>query len=364
MPFSTRTPANRWALFYLDRFPRETENTTLPRISDLGGKTPGRRALQRPTTCWSAIFPRRPPIIPPLLSHDEVEALFHEFGHAMHSILTRRPTPGSPAPAFHQDFVEAPSQMLRKLGLGQKVLDSFAANYRHPEQKIPANVLDQLKAARLATMGTYYRRQLSFALCDLASMGRFIMAASYDPVKISNETWPKYFCRLRRIPLSSLTSGTWPIMTRVITVTPGRMRLPPTWPTNSKKRRLVFFDVAAGRRLRNEIYAWGSARDVFGVHRKNFSDAPGHRAFPKTNRRQTAFLTHDSEFARSSFQQSAIGAGHEPSKTVCRTSEVTSRYSFSKSPPRCFPVSAIGNSFSSFSCSRDAGGLPPASKPV
>ena len=63
-----------------------------------------------------------------------------------------------------RDFVEAPSQMLENWPWDKKVLDSFAADYRDPNKKIPQEILNQLKASRLATEGTFYRRQLSFGL--------------------------------------------------------------------------------------------------------------------------------------------------------------------------------------------------------
>ena len=44
---------------------------------------------------------------------------------------------------------------------------SFAADYRDPKKKIPADIIAQLKTARLATEATRYRRQLSFGLMDL-----------------------------------------------------------------------------------------------------------------------------------------------------------------------------------------------------
>ena len=67
----------------------------------------------------------------------------------------------APGTSVPQDFVEAPSQMLENWPWDKKVLDSFAADYRDPNKKIPADVLAQLKTARFATYGTFYRRQLS-----------------------------------------------------------------------------------------------------------------------------------------------------------------------------------------------------------
>ena len=71
-----------------------------------------------------------------------------------------RPLRGHERPG---DFVEAPSQMLENWPLDKNVLDQFAADYRDSSKKIPTEVLDQLKAAQLATAGTFYHRQFAFA---------------------------------------------------------------------------------------------------------------------------------------------------------------------------------------------------------
>src|SRR5205814_1491877 len=104
---------------------------------------------------------------PALMSHNDVVTVFHEFGHAMHSILTRARYSRFSGTSVPRDFVEAPSQMLENWPWDKKVLDSFAADYRDPSKKIPAEVLAKLKESKLATEGTRYRRQLAFGLMDL-----------------------------------------------------------------------------------------------------------------------------------------------------------------------------------------------------
>ncbi len=85
----------------------------------------------------------------------------------MHTILTRANYGRFSGTSVPRDFVEAPSQMLENWVWDKRVLDSFAADYRDPSKKIPAQILAKLKESRLATEGTRYRRQLSFGLTDL-----------------------------------------------------------------------------------------------------------------------------------------------------------------------------------------------------
>ena len=155
-------------LFYLDLFPREGKYNHFAQFGIIEGKLLPDGKYQRPVCALVCNFPPPQPDKPSLMSHDEVETIFHEFGHAMHTILTRAQYARFAGTSVPRDFVEAPSQMLENWPWDKTVLDSFAADYRDPKKKIPQDILNQLKASRLATMGMYYRRQLSFALMDLA----------------------------------------------------------------------------------------------------------------------------------------------------------------------------------------------------
>ena len=160
-------PASRSGLFYLDMFPREGKYNHFAQFGLIEGKLLPDGKYQRPTVALICNFPAPTKDKPSLLSHSDVETLFHEFGHAMHSILTRAKYARFSGTSVPRDFVEAPSQMLENWVWDKKVLDSFAADYRDPSKKIPAEILAKLKEARLATEGTRYRRQLSFGLMDL-----------------------------------------------------------------------------------------------------------------------------------------------------------------------------------------------------
>ena len=122
----------------------------------------------RPAVALVCNFPPPTEGKPSLLSHSDVETLFHEFGHVLHSITTRakyRRFAGANVPG---DFVEAPSQMLQNWVWDKKVLDTFASDYRDKSKKIPAETIEKMKEARLATAGLHYRRQFALASIDLA----------------------------------------------------------------------------------------------------------------------------------------------------------------------------------------------------
>jgi len=199
---------------------------------------------------------------PSLMSHDEVETIFHEFGHAMHTILTRAKYSRFSGTSVPTDFVEAPSQMLENWAWDKNVLDSFARDYRDPNKKIPVAILNQIKASRLATEGTFYRRQLSFGLMDL-TLHTQIHETNVDQM----------------IPLSNqvLSDVSLPVPTNTVFVAYfghiigyGAGYYGYAWAdaisadmaTVFEKSPHGYFDQTAGMRMRKEIYEVGDSRDI------------------------------------------------------------------------------------------------------
>ncbi|HEX4122937.1 MAG TPA: M3 family metallopeptidase [Verrucomicrobiae bacterium] len=249
-------------LFYLDMFPREGKYNHFAEFGIIDGKLLEDGRYQRPTVALICNFPSPQADRPSLMSHEDVETLFHEFGHAMHSILTRAKYQRFSGTSVPGDFVEAPSQMLENWAWDKKVLDSFAADYRDPSKKIPAEILDQLKASKLAIEGSYYRRQLAFGLTDLALHTQIHADNAQETVPLSNKimantffpeppdtAWVAYFGHLVGYD-AGYYGYAWAdaIAADMATV--------------FEKAPDGFFDIDAGHRLRKEIYEKGDSRDV------------------------------------------------------------------------------------------------------
>jgi peptidyl-dipeptidase Dcp len=83
----------------------------------------------------------------PLLSLDEARTLFHEFGHALHGMLSDVTYPSLAGTAVSTDFVELPSQLYEHWLLQPEVLSRFARHYETGEA-IPQALIEKLKAAR------------------------------------------------------------------------------------------------------------------------------------------------------------------------------------------------------------------------
>jgi thimet oligopeptidase len=178
---------------YLDMFPREGKFNHFAQFNLVPGKQLARGRYQRPTTALVCNFPRPGAETPSLLSYNDVQTLFHEFGHALHSLLTQARYGRFAGTRVPRDFVEVPSSVFEYFARDKAVLERFAADYRDPSRRIPPALLDQLQAARLATIGTYYRRQLTFGLLDLALHDPPQDQAEPDPVAAANALFKEVF---------------------------------------------------------------------------------------------------------------------------------------------------------------------------
>ncbi len=180
-------------LFYLDMFPRQGKYNHFAEFDIIGGKLLPSGKYQRPTVALLCNFPPPSGGKPSLMTHQDVETLFHEFGHALHAITTRAKYGRFAGTQVPRDFVEAPSQMLQNWVWDKKVLDTFAADYRDPSKKIPAETVQKLNDAKYAIAGIFYRRQFAFAALDLALHDVHPIDAPYDSVGVSNPILEKVF---------------------------------------------------------------------------------------------------------------------------------------------------------------------------
>src|SRR5438045_4639761 len=180
-------------MFYLDMFPREGKFNHFAEFEILGGKLLPDGKYQRPTVALLCNFPPASADKPSLMTHSDVETLFHELGHALRSITTSAQHgrfAGTHAPG---DFVEAQSQMLQNWVWDKRVLDTFAADYRDPSKKIPAEIIKKMNDAKLANAGVLYRRQFAFASLDLELHNQHAEDMPFDCLAISKPIMEKVF---------------------------------------------------------------------------------------------------------------------------------------------------------------------------
>ncbi len=249
-------------MFYLDMFPREGKFNHFAEFGIVPGKLLPDGKYQRPTVALLCNFPPPQKDKPSLLSHGDVETLFHEFGHALHAIVTTAKYVRFSGTSVPADFVEAPSQMLQNWVWNKKVLDTFAADYRNPSKKIPAATIAKMKEAKLATVGVFYRRQFAFADIDLDLHDVHPEAQPYDCVAMSNPILQKVF-----LPINPDTAFV-AYFGHLAGYDAGYYgyawadAIAADMATVFEKAPNGFLDKAAGMKLRKEIYAPGGSRDI------------------------------------------------------------------------------------------------------
>ena len=273
-------------LFYLDMFPRQGKYGHFAEFGIIDGKQldpaavaaanpaavagvapsdnpPADHVYQRPAVCLVCNFPPAADGKPSLLTHDDVTTVFHEFGHALHAMLTRARFGRYAGTNVPGDFVEAPSQMLENWPLDKNVLDQFAADYRDSSKKIPAETLDQLKAAQLATAGTFYHRQFAFAKFDLVLHGPHPADAPYDCVGVSNDILGKVYLPID--PKTAMIASFGHLAGGYDAGYYGyawARAIAADMATVFRQAPGGFMDADVGLKLRTEIYQPGNSRDV------------------------------------------------------------------------------------------------------
>lgn len=112
-------------------------------------------------------FTRPTETTPALLTFDEVETFLHEFGHALHGMLTECNYETLSGTNVARDFVELPSQVMENWLTEKEYLDRFAKHYKTGEP-IPAELVQKLIDASNFNAGYLCYRQLSFGYLDMA----------------------------------------------------------------------------------------------------------------------------------------------------------------------------------------------------
>ncbi|MEL6574779.1 MAG: M3 family metallopeptidase [Pseudomonadota bacterium] len=158
----TRADGSHLGLFIGDYFARPTKRS--------GAWASTYRGQQKLTE------PQRPIVIntcnfaegdPALLTFDDARTLFHEFGHALHSLMSDVTYPSIAGTAVSRDFVELPSQLYEHW---LSVPDILAKHARHVEtgEPMPADLVKRLKAAETFNQGFATVEYLASAMVDLA----------------------------------------------------------------------------------------------------------------------------------------------------------------------------------------------------
>lgn len=278
---SDSTTGKPLGFLYLDMFPRPEEEKYghFAMFTVRSGKLLSNGKYRRPIAALVCNFPQPQGGNPSLLDFGQVETLFHEFGHALHGIVTESRFAQFAGTRVARDFVEAPSQMLESWVNDKKVLDTFAVNYQNPADKFPADALTKIQASGLATVATFYRRQLAFGKMDLMLHQNISPTQNFDIAGFTNKVMEDvYFAFPANTAMINSFGHLWGGYDAGYYGYAWADNLAADMTSKFETAPDGFLDVQMGMKLREEIYQVGATRDItFSIEsflgRKPNSDA-------------------------------------------------------------------------------------------
>ena len=171
-------------LFYADYFPRTGKRggAWMSNFREQAGDV-------RPLIYNVASFTKPAGDMPSLLTLDEVETMFHEFGHALHGMLTKCNYLGVSGTNVAQDFVELPSQIMEHWAVEPEVLKVYAKHYKTGEV-IPDELIWKIQDQNTFNQGFMTTELLAAALLDM-ELHNLTDTASLDVVAFEKAVMDK-----------------------------------------------------------------------------------------------------------------------------------------------------------------------------
>ncbi len=152
------------AIYYLDFYTRDNKrggawmNNFVDQSTLLG---------QKPVIVNVFNYAKPAPGRPSLITFDDVETMFHEFGHSIHGMFAKQKYPYLSGTSTPRDFVEFPSQINEHWALDPKVLTNYAVHYE-TGKPMPISLVEKIKKAKTFNEGYMTTELVSAATLDMA----------------------------------------------------------------------------------------------------------------------------------------------------------------------------------------------------
>ncbi|KAK9665643.1 hypothetical protein RND81_14G125800 [Saponaria officinalis] len=155
---------------YLDLYSRKDKYTGCAHFAIKGGRRISGAEYQLPAVALVCNFSNSSDPSSARLNHGEVETLFHEFGHALHSLLSRTEYQHFSGTRVALDLAETPSNLFEYYAWDYRFLKKFARHYSTGEV-IPEKLVKSMQGARSMFAATELQRQIFYALIDQKLFG-------------------------------------------------------------------------------------------------------------------------------------------------------------------------------------------------
>lgn len=185
-------------VIYCDMFERVGKPHQDCHFTVRGGRQLADGSYQQPTVVLMLNLPRPRGSVPSLLTLNSVENLFHEFGHALHSMLGRTRYQHVTGTRCPTDFAEVPSVLMEYFASDVRVLSRFARHWQTGEP-VPVDILRRVLGSRRLFAASELQQQVYYSLVDLAYHCEFSSASGKSTADIAVELNRKY-CSLQSVP--------------------------------------------------------------------------------------------------------------------------------------------------------------------
>jgi len=184
--------------FFLDLYPRDGKYNHAAAFTLIKPRLLPSGEFQASASVMVCNFNKPTESTPALLTHREVQTLFHEFGHIIHQVISKAIYGRFAGTAVSRDFVEACSQILENWLYEEEVLNRITKHYKTGE-KLPRAIIDSLIETRKSYSGITNLRQVFFS--------KFDMKGHMSPEFKLKENWQNMRKEIALIPAVPDTNG-------------------------------------------------------------------------------------------------------------------------------------------------------------